>query len=82
VKLGVDEQGTYVAIKKYKKETATLDTLKHELNIMKQLDHENLVKLISVRENATYKNEDESTQNCFAIVLEFVGGGELFDFVA
>jgi len=28
-----------VAIKKYKKETATLETLKHELNVMKLLDH-------------------------------------------
>ena len=71
-----------VAIKKYKKETATLDTLRHELNIMKALDHENLVKLISVRENAIYKEQNESTYNCFAIVLEYVGGGELFDFVA
>ena len=58
-----------VAIKKYKKETATLDTLRHELNIMKALDHENLVKLISVRENAIYKEQNESTYNCFAIVL-------------
>lgn len=71
-----------VAIKKYKKETATLDTLKHELGIMKALDHENLVKLVSVRENATYKDENEATSSCFAIVLEYVGGGELFDFVA
>lgn len=82
MKLGVDEHGQQVAIKKYKKETATLETLKHELGVMKQLEHENLVRLISVRENATYKNEDETTSNCFAIVLEFVGGGELFDFVA
>jgi serine/threonine protein kinase len=82
VKLGVDDQGNQVAIKKYKKETATLETLNHELGIMKQLEHENLVRLISVRENATYKNEDETTYNCFAIVLEFIGGGELFDFVA
>jgi hypothetical protein len=58
VKLGVDEQQNQVAIKKYKKETATLETLKHELGIMKQLEHENLVRLVSVRENATYKNED------------------------
>lgn len=40
------------------------------------------MKLLSVRENATYKNEDESTYPCLAIVLEYVGGGELFDFVA
>lgn len=37
VKLGLDDHGTTVAIKKYKKETATLETLKHELGIMKQL---------------------------------------------
>lgn len=36
---------------------------------MKVLDHENLVKLVSVRENATYKNENEATSACFAIVL-------------
>lgn len=39
VKLGEDENGNLVAIKKYKKETATLETLKHELGIMKSLDH-------------------------------------------
>lgn len=49
---------------------------------MKQLDHQNLVKLVSVRENATYKKKNEVTYNCFAIVLEYVGGGQLFDFVA
>jgi serine/threonine protein kinase len=49
---------------------------------MKALQHENLVRLIDVRENATYKKKDETTYSCFAIILEFVGGGELFDFVA
>jgi hypothetical protein len=38
-----------VAIKKYKKETASLSVLQHELGIMKNLDHENLVKLVAVR---------------------------------
>lgn len=69
MKLAVDDHGTQVAIKKYKKETATLETLKHELGVMKQLEHENLVRLLSVRENATYKAEDETTSACFAIVL-------------
>ncbi len=69
VKLGVDENGRYVAIKRYKKETASLKTLKHELGIMKVLDHENLVKLIDVRENATYKSRHENTYQCFAIIL-------------
>jgi hypothetical protein len=39
VKLAEDPYGHLVAIKKYKKETATLDTLKHELSIMETLDH-------------------------------------------
>ena len=82
MKLGEDPYGNLVAIKKYKKETATLDTLKHELGIMQLLDHENLVKLVSVRENAIFKSEDETTSNCYAIILEYVGGGELFDYVA
>lgn len=41
-----------------------------------------MVRLIDVRENATYKKQNETTYKCFAIVLEYVGGGELFDFIA
>lgn len=82
VELGMDENGNLYAIKRYKKETANLSTLQHELNIMKVLQHENLVRLIDVRENSTYKREDESTFDCFAIILEYIGGGELFDFIA
>lgn len=78
----MDDDGNLYAIKRYKKETANLSTLQHELNIMKQLQHENLVRLFAVRENATYKRRDETTYPCFAIILEFVGGGELFDFIA
>ena len=78
----MDDDGNLYAIKRYKKETANLSTLQHELNIMKQLKHENLVQLHAVRENATYKRRDETTYPCFAIILEYVGGGELFDFIA
>ena len=71
----MDENGNLVAIKRYKKETANLGTLQHELNIMKELQHQNLVQLIDVREDATYKRKDESTFQCYAIIIEFVGGG-------
>lgn len=54
----MDDDGNLYAIKRYKKETANLSTLQHELNIMKQLQHENLVRLFAVRENATYKRRD------------------------
>lgn len=46
-----------MAIKRFKKETATMLTLKHELGIMSKLHHENLVNLIDVRENSTYKKK-------------------------
>ena len=78
----MDDNGNLYAIKRYKKETANLGTLQHELKIMNELKHENLVRLHGVRENATYKRRDESTYSCFAIILEYVGGGELFDFIA
>lgn len=75
VKLGMDDNGNLYAIKRYKKETANLSVLQHELNIMKILQHENLVRLVDVKENATYKRKDESTFQCFAIILEYIGGG-------
>ena len=49
---------------------------------MSKLHHENLVNLIDVRDSATYKKKTGETYQCFAIVLEYAGGGELFDFIA
>lgn len=49
---------------------------------MKELHHPNLVNLIDVRENALYKKPDGSNYHCFAIIMEYVEGGELFDFIA
>jgi len=55
VKLAVDSDGKYVAVKQYKHETSTLETLKEELKVMKDLSHENLIRLIAVKEKATNK---------------------------
>ena len=52
-----------------------------ELSIMKNLNQENIIKLIAVREAAIYTRKDETFYKCFAIVLEYCGGGMLFDFV-
>ena len=49
---------------------------------MKALNHENLIKLIAVKEKALNKKPNEPALSCFAIVLEYARGGELFDFVA
>lgn len=50
-----EKGGVEYAIKKFKKETADLSVLQHELAIMSQLSHPNIVKLHEVREKATYK---------------------------
>ena len=49
---------------------------------MRVLKQENIVKLVDVRVDATYKKRDDTEYKCFAIILEYVEGGELFDFVA
>lgn len=70
------------ALKKYKAETSTLDTLTDELKVMKEFDHMNLIKLVSVLKDASHKRSDGSTSKCYAIVLEYAEGGELFDYIA
>ena len=55
VKLAIDSDGKYVAVKQYKHEPSTLETLKEELKVMKDLNHENLTRLNAVKEKATNK---------------------------
>ena len=38
-----------MAVKQYKHETSTLETLKEELKVMRELNHENLIRLIAVK---------------------------------
>jgi hypothetical protein len=61
VKLAETPDHQLVAIKRFKRETATLSTLKHELAIISKLHHENLVNLIDVRDNSTYKKKSGET---------------------
>jgi serine/threonine protein kinase len=61
-----------VAIKAMKKKKHSRRALLHEVAVMKNLAHENVVQMVTVM---------ESKQELF-IVLEYVGGGELFDKVS
>lgn len=65
----MDLENKLVAIKQYKHETSTLETLKEELNVMKMLNHDNLIKLITVKEKALNKKPNEPALSCFAIIL-------------
>lgn len=49
---------------------------------MTQLDHPNIVKLHEVKEKGVYKTINGCESECFAIVLEYIEGGELFEYVA
>lgn len=61
VKLAEAPNKQLVAIKRFKQETATIATLKHELSVLSKLHHDNLVNLIDVRDNATYKKRTGET---------------------
>lgn len=82
VYLALDPQGGKVAIKKFKSLSEDTSDINEELRVMEELHHENLIKLISVRQNALYTRKIGLSYRCFAIVLEYAAGGELFDFVA
>jgi len=49
---------------------------------MKQLNHPNLVNLIDVKESVDYVKKNGSSYKVMAIILEYAGGGELFEYVA
>ncbi len=51
--------------------SSRLDSLRNEVNIMKMLDHPNVVKLFEIFEE----------ENMLHLVLEMCDGGDLFDFV-
>ena len=73
--MALDPQGVQVAIKRYRIETADLNTLNKELAIMKQLNHENLIKLIDARDQAEYQNRKGEKYKCLAIVIEYAESG-------
>lgn len=60
-----------VAIKTVHKRRMKVEALIMETEIMKNLDHPNIVKLCEVMEDA----------NCYYLVMELCTGGELFDFI-
>ena len=77
-----EKDGKLYAIKRFKKDTADLTVLNHELAIMSKLDHINIVKLHEVKEDAIYRKKNGCEYQCLAIILEYIDGGELFEYVA
>lgn len=53
-----------------------------ELKFMQIMDHPNILKLLWVREKATYTTKYGQKYNCFCIIIEYSGGGDLFEYIA
>merc|ERR1719474_1569562 len=55
--------------------------LLRELNVMKKVNHPNVIKLISFNANAQYPEASGKSTRCIMTALEFAAGGELFDYL-
>jgi len=88
VKLGIHKDSKdRVALKimfadeKGKISDSKLKQLKRELDVMKKVNHENVIKLITYYDQIDYPEADGTYKKCVITVLEYASGGELFDFL-
>lgn len=87
VKLATAQDGTRVALKVFDKSNPSnnakaIETLKHEVDVYKNLQHPYMVKLIDFKADATWKKSDGREVPIAYMALELIQGGELFDYVA
>ena len=81
VKLAKDSAGTRYAIKILHSDESFQELIDTEVQALAQLQHPNIVRLVEVNQGQQV-NPKKGSKNVKFIVLELVGGGELFDFVA
>lgn len=58
------------------------EVLMNEVEIMKKLNHVNVVNLIEFNDQAVVEKSKGSDKNVYFMALELASGGELFDFIA
>jgi len=81
VKLGKNEEtGQEVAIKILTGGNFKQEDLKKEIDILKKLDHRNVIKLYDCYENVDYPGTSNKGVPTTVIILELATKGELFDF--
>ena len=78
--------GDLCALKIMKKDsgydTGMFEVVKNEVEIMKTLNHPNLINLLDFWDSAEYKKANGAKAPVFYLALELANGGELFDFIA
>ena len=87
MKLAKDPHGNKVALKIMKRtperaRSKDFDMFYNEINVMKKMDHPNILKLVSYSEKEKAIKKDGTTLNVAYTALEYAEGGELFDYVA
>jgi len=87
VKLGQDENENWVAMKLMKRElnkthSKLNEIFYNEINVMKDLDHPNIVKIVGSSDKSCAIKEDGSELPVNYIAMEYAENGEIFDFIA
>jgi len=88
VKKGIDRKnGRIVALKFMERRLTSTgewkksqqNSIKNEIETLKCLRHENIVRLLAYNLNAKYPDRTGKTRDVILLVLEYAAGGELFD---
>jgi len=82
VKLAKDDAGTRYAIKILHQDEQFQELVETEVDTLKKVKHPNIVNLVEVGEGQQTNSKKNASKQVRYIVLELVGGGELFDLVA
>ena len=87
MKLATTADGQQFALKIFEKTNVAnsaiaLKTLEQEVAVYKNLDHKYMVRLVDFKNDAKWVKSDGRVLAVAYMVLEFVQGGELFDYVS
>ena len=82
VKLAKDEAGTRYAVKILHQDEQFQELIDTEVETLTKIKHPNIVNMIEVGEGDQANSKKGASKKVKYIVLELVGGGELFDLVA
>lgn len=63
-------------------DTGMYEVVMNEVEIMKQINHPNLINLLDFNDSAQFKKGNGCSADVFYLALELANGGELFDFIA
>lgn len=58
------------------------DTFKTEVSIMKELSHQNIIKILDFSDEEEYVLPDGRSMEVYTVALELAENGEIFDFIA